>query len=194
MSDWDGEEVIAEKFVEWYVKLRESIKKDEADQTDLDDLQKILDGIPESYGGFYDLADMVEYATINFLFPKPFQSMAIGTNVKMMREELGYDDADVIERLLIRNLVVCWLKLEYEEQLHSYYCNKDGTGLSHQLDAHMKRLSMAQKHFRNACREYIRKKRWLPRIPDLKGVKSSNNDLKIKNVEDVTQSTDKGKK
>jgi hypothetical protein len=69
--------------------------------------------------------------------------------LKALREEMGYEGAPPVERLLISHAVVCWLRLNLCEIVAGHVLNQS---VSLTLAAFWeKRLSQAQRRFTRAC-------------------------------------------
>ena len=73
-----------------------------------------------------------------------------------MRQDLGYEEASALDRLLIDQVVLCWLRLHYVEFHHTAISNRD----------HWERkLSATQRRYLRACETLARVRRL--RLPSM---------------------------
>lgn len=82
-----------------------------------------------------------------------------------LKRELGYEDASPLERLLIQQAVLCWLKLNLVELNYSSVMKQSITltlGIYWE-----KRLTAAQKRFTRACETLARVRKLSRNIPAL---------------------------
>lgn len=85
--------------------------------------------------------------------------------VQALKKELGYDEAPMLERLLIQQAALCWLKLNLVELNYSSVMKQSIT-----LTLGMyweKRLSAAQKRFTRACESLAKVRRLTRGVPSM---------------------------
>lgn len=85
--------------------------------------------------------------------------------LQSLKSELGYDDAPVLEQLLIQHAALCWLKLNLLEMNYSSVMKQSIT-----LTLGMyweKRLTAAQKRFARACETLARVRKLARNTPAL---------------------------
>lgn len=58
-----------------------------------------------------NLSTMTTMSVIMRSFPAASTRTAIDTRLDLMRDELGYENANALERSLIQHVVLCWLRL-----------------------------------------------------------------------------------
>ena len=83
----------------------------------------------------------------------------------MLKKDLGYDDAPMLEQLLIQQAALCWLKLSLIELSYSGTMKQSIT-----LTLAMyweKRLSAAQRRFTRACETLARVRKLSRNTPAL---------------------------
>ncbi|REJ76262.1 MAG: hypothetical protein DWQ47_11655 [Acidobacteria bacterium] len=115
---------------------------------------------PEVCGQVSDLMKRVEN---KLLEDNPLVSEFIGLRILEMRDELGWEESSMLERLHIEQVCLCWLRLYLVESGHAYLL--DG---SHSLSAGRyweQRLDGAQKRFVRATNGLARVKKLLVSLP-----------------------------
>lgn len=106
-----------------------------------------------------DATTVVTNRLIKSLYGKPNGAGAMAANacINDVKHELGYDDAPMLEQLLIEHIVVCWLRLQSVE-----WCNLNHTEGAHSTSDGAywdKRLSAAQRRYLRACETLARVRR-----------------------------------
>ena len=87
------------------------------------------------------------------------------TDSQVLKKDIGYDNAPMLEQLLIQQAALCWLKLNLVELSYSGMMKQ-----SHTLTLGMyweKRLSAAQKRFTRACETLARVRKLSRNTPAL---------------------------
>jgi hypothetical protein len=77
--------------------------------------------------------------------------MAGEEHITYIRAEMGYHDAPMLEKLLIENIVTCWLRVQHYEQQLSFRQTNAAT-----IEFWERRLSVAQRRYLAACENLAR--------------------------------------
>ena len=80
--------------------------KPNPDKKDIQELQKWLEEYPEIWCLVFDISQVIESNLIERMVPQQAASLAIEKNVNAIRRDLGYEEATVIEVMLIDNIVL----------------------------------------------------------------------------------------
>jgi hypothetical protein len=75
--------------------------------------------------------------------------IAVAEYALSIRDDMGYHDAPIMEKLLIENIVTCWLRLQHYEQQVAF--RMQGNHSLTVLEFWERRLSMAQRRYLSAC-------------------------------------------
>jgi hypothetical protein len=130
------------------VELRALVQSAQGgDPSALPRIRDILDHRPEVWQHVGDLAALAEHAWIALLaadHPVAVESMK--RKVAEMKAELAGDDPTRIERLLVDQVVACWMEVSY---LESVSADPGHSSLS-QADFRLKRLESAQRRYLHA--------------------------------------------
>ncbi len=109
---------------------------------------------PALWRTYGDLASAAAQTVIDRLSPLPHLSESLKCGWKAMKDELGYLAAPPLERLLIEQVVLCWL--------HFYLVDLEYTAATAQsipldtADFWERRLSAAQSRYLRACQSLAR--------------------------------------
>jgi hypothetical protein len=74
---------------------------------------------------------------------------AIREQLLYIRDEMGYHDAPIMEKLLIEQIVTCWLRVQHCESIIAFMMGKDKSATV--LNFWENRLSMCQRRYLAAC-------------------------------------------
>lgn len=147
------------KVTKEFLNLLDKTNRSDPKEEDVAALRKCLRKNPE----LWRIAGDVAMITMDDLVQKVTSSPAMRESlyqgwIEMLRE-LGYPDATQLERLLIDQVVLCWLRLNY---LEYQYSNLDRSELLISQAAFWeKRLSASQRRFLRACEALARVRRLL---------------------------------
>lgn len=80
-----------------------------------------------------------------------------------LRKELGFEQADTFERLLIEHVIVCWFQMQFTSAVYStHYTESTSMDLKHYC---CRMLSAAQRRYLRACETLVRIRRMsLPQL------------------------------
>jgi hypothetical protein len=83
------------------------------------------------------------------LFEQEAPKLAAKANMEFIKENLGYDDAPMIEKLMIDNIVNCWFRQYWVEYQLAGFMGRD-VSMS-VVEWWEKRLSATQRRYLRAC-------------------------------------------
>lgn len=93
--------------------------KEKPAKKDLAELQGYLDSYPELWAQVFDLAQVVRDQITSGWIPQRAAQKAIAANIEELKAGMGYDQAPMVERLLIDNVVNTWLRCQWAEMMYS---------------------------------------------------------------------------
>jgi len=140
--------------VHQFLELTQGIDKEDPSPADIQALRQMLHDHPSLWRVCGDLASAAALTIINRLgtYPHITESLKFGWNA--MKNELGYPAAPPLERLLIEQVVLCWLQTYIIEGEYAAVMAK-----SIDLDTAdywERRLSAAQHRYLRACQSLAR--------------------------------------
>ena len=158
---------------------RDKAKAEEA----LAQLRECIQTVPNLWRITGDLALQAERQAIDRLSGGQFTKECIRRGLQSLREELGYDQSPAVERLLIEQIVLCYLRLHAVEQ---FYSNVHADQLTPTRSLYWEhRLSAAQQRYLRAC-EALQRVRKL-KLPALQVNIASNGGRQLNVAGEVTQ-------
>lgn len=132
-------------------ELREVLRrcnKKKPKAEDVAALQRLLRDIPDLWRAFGDMAAIAESHLIDSLDATVDIKESLRFGMEVMPKELGFTEAAPLEKMLIRRVVLCWVRLQLCE--YQYTSNeKEGRTLA-QGNYWEKRLSAVQGHYLRA--------------------------------------------
>jgi hypothetical protein len=141
-----------------YKKLSELVRnthKEKPTAEDLAELQRFFDDDPELWRATGNMARRTLDHLLRTYYPQSaYVQECVKRRVQGLRAELGYEESSPLERILIEQILVCWVNL-YVLEINS------ATKLceSHSRDTGLywdKRLTGAQRRFRRASESLAR--------------------------------------
>lgn len=147
-------------------ELRDLIDRAMADKPakkDLAELRKYIDFNPGLLSETISLAKVTQQAIIEKVATQPAIKLVVKDDVYMLERGLGMDQAPMIEKLIIQNIVNNWLRLQWVEY---QVTGNMGEGVSReQVGWWEKRLSITQGRYLRALETLARVRRMA--LPDL---------------------------
>lgn len=128
--------------------------KEHPEQKQVQALRNILAARPDLYTRVYDLAELTRGDLVGKITSSPGPRLAIKTNIDHMKQELGYDVSPMLERLLIDNLINCWLRYQWVEYHLAEYMGQECTYAT--IQYWEKRLSLTQARYLRAVETLAR--------------------------------------
>lgn len=145
-----------------FLALMRAVDKKKPAQADVDKLRQYLGKNPDHNEALGNLARVIENAIVTSRFSSRTLAVGIEEYCEHQRSELGYyDQASRIERMLIDNLIVCWLRL-YDAELR--FESKASLSLAEGLYWERK-LSSCQKRYLRAIETLAKVRRLLKDPP-----------------------------
>jgi hypothetical protein len=128
-----------------------SAKKPAAD--DLKLIKKMLITYPEFCVAIFDAAGTTQREIIKSMAggSQEVVRMAGEEQITYIRNEMGYHGAPMLEKLLIENIVTCWLRVQHYEQQLAFRQTNAAT-----VEFWERRLSLAQRRYLAACENLAR--------------------------------------
>lgn len=126
--------------------------------TALQDLRQALATHPGLWKLTGDIANQAQYLLVTKYTVQPVVQQSIIAGLEAIRRKLGWDQAPMLERLLIDQILTCWLNV-YDVQAR-YTLAHSQNNLSLALGEYWeKRLSAAQRRYLRACEALARVRR-----------------------------------
>lgn len=139
--------------------------KEKPDRKDVKALQAVLQRNPGIWREVGSLAVQNRSKLIKDMHITTAAAELIHASMETMAQELGYEDAPILEQMLIDQLLLAWLRLNlWEYQLTEM--ESQGMTLT-KADFWEKRISAAQRRFLRACETLARVRRLARNVPAL---------------------------
>ena len=139
-------------------------QKDPA-KKDLRELEKTFKEMSQLWKAVFDLGKVVRNRAIDNLRLPEVATLTIRTNITEMQRELGYQDAPALERLLIDNVLNCWVRLQWCE--FTYSSKMDSSMTFREGDYWTKLLNAAQRRYLRAAETLARVRKLTRNTPML---------------------------
>jgi hypothetical protein len=159
-----------------YLSSREDIDKvfeivkrtnrKDPDSKDVVELRKLLNTIPDLWRVAGDFADRARAQLIQRISGTPLIEESLKAGTTQICRNLGYDSAPEIERLLIEQVVLCWVRLNLLESRYTSFREQHTLTIA---QAHFleRRLNYAQRRYLRACETLARVRKIVRRTPAL---------------------------
>ncbi len=121
---------------------------------DLAALRAMLQENPELWRVAGDLAHTAALAVVAKMRAYPLVAESLKRGWDVMKDELGYQLASPLERLLVEQVILCWLHLNAAELEYADVIG--GSSFAHVVDHCERRLSSAQTRYLRACETLAR--------------------------------------
>ncbi len=149
-----------------FYDLLERTNKEEPDAEDLALLRTYLYGAPLLSSIAGDLAKTARNAIISGLTKSASRRESTEAYVTYIRNQLGHKSAPMLEKLLIEQVVISWLRL-YGTEISYSGIRSSGRLTPSRADYEERRLSAAQRRFLRACTALSRTRKMAGRTPGL---------------------------
>ncbi len=161
--------------------LIEKMDKENPDPKELALLRRAMREHPVLWDITGDLAKLAREEIITNLTKSAFGRESVRAYVKHVRSELGRQSAPMLEKLLMDQVLICWLRL-YGTEI-SYSGIRSSGRLTLDQGAHWeRRLSAAQRRFLRACTTLARIRKMAGRTPELMQVNIGAQQVNIAQV------------
>jgi hypothetical protein len=140
--------------VRQFLELIKSIDKDDPRPAHIQALRHMLRDHPDLWRVSGDLASAAAFNLADRLNSLPHISESLKCGWRAMKDDLGYPVAPPLERLLIEQVVLCWLHMYLVDLEYSTVTHKP---IDHASADHWeRRLSAAQRRYLRACESLAR--------------------------------------
>lgn len=130
-------------------------KPTKADRAELDRLLQAVPGVWIVAGDLIENTARKLIADSNAVYSVR-ASLDVGW--KQMQVDMAHPGDGALEKMLVQQVALCWLKLAYTERHHEYYLTHGNTTIT-QADFWERRLSAAQRRYLRACESLARVRR-----------------------------------
>ncbi len=132
---------------------------------DLSELEKWINTYPELWEAVFDIARVIEGNFIENITSIKAAVIALQKNTDEIRNGMGYEAASVMERMLIDDLVISWLGVQYcNYQLMVRMEREEKIVI---LEFWERRLSMSQRRYLHACETLAKVRRLMAGKPSV---------------------------
>lgn len=156
---------------EWSEELSAALGRVQKDKPTKTDKALITKFIQETPGGWMVYGDLYRNAiasTIKMMTGNKSSGWLLGVSLEKrldnLKADFGYNTGSPIERLLIEQICLCWLKLYWLENIFSQ--NYDKISLANTL-LYEKRLTLSQHRFNRAIETLAKVRRLASRTPEI---------------------------
>jgi hypothetical protein len=158
--------VDASKMTHELLELVRRAYRDKPDQKDLRELRRKLEEVPELWKGVFDIVEVIKSNLIDKAIASKAARLALESNISNLMRGMGYENASVLEKLLIENIIITWLRLQWVEYQMVVFMG-DGEVRMSVVEFWERRLSMAQRRHLRACETLARVRKLLMNGPVL---------------------------
>ena len=124
---------------------------------DLETLRHALRENPGLWRAAGDMADQAALAVVQSVHAAPLAKEVVRGNYEGLKGDLGYESASPLERILIGQVALTWLRLQILDQAYTHKTMTSGqTFTTEEGDYWERRLSAAQRRFFRACETLAR--------------------------------------
>jgi hypothetical protein len=117
---------------------------------DMDIIRQFLKDYPVLAKAVFPMAESTQDLIIkNLMGGQAVAETAVREQLLYIRDEMGYHDAPIMEKLLIEQIVTCWLRVQHCEGIIAFMMGKDKSATV--LNFWENRLSMCQRRYLAAC-------------------------------------------
>jgi hypothetical protein len=134
--------------------LIDRTNKEKPKPADVQELRRVLADSPKLWRVAGNMATLASEAAVNRWNATPFVKESVKRGMEVLRDDLGFADAPPLEKLLIEQVVLCWVNLHMLELVHN-----DRLAENHTTEAGLywdRRLSTAQRRFVRATESLAR--------------------------------------
>lgn len=124
-------------------------KAEKPKEEDLQKIREFLKDYPPMCKAVFALVESTQSLIIRNLMGVEVAEIAMEEYLVTIRDDMGYHEAPIMEKLLIENIVITWLCVQYCESQLALMIGKDRS--IKVLEFWERRLSMAQRRYLAAC-------------------------------------------
>lgn len=138
--------------------------KEKPDPKDLQALKRKMDEMPELWRAVFDMTQVIRNNLIERAISAKAAQSAIRKNVAILMDDMGYINSSAIEKLLIENVVITWLRLQWVEYQMIGFMGEGEVRMS-VVEYWEKRLSISQRRHLRACETLARVRKLISTRP-----------------------------
>ena len=140
--------------------------KEKPDKADLKELRKYLKENPFLHRAIFDLAKATQDNLVEKITEQDAAQIAIIAQIEQIRQDMGYADSPMLEKLMIDNIAMCWLRYNWVELQLAGFMGMAEVRFS-EIQHWDKRLSTAQHRYLKACETLARIRKITRKTPAL---------------------------
>lgn len=144
-------------------RLADTMNAQKPTKAQMAELREQLKEAPGLAAALGDLSRNIQYRIIRAIAPQPGLHIVLEARVKEIARELGAEAASPLERLLIDQVIIAWLRWQWAEV--NYQHNFEGSIAISKALYLEKRLSANQRRYLQAIESLARVRRLLRRAP-----------------------------
>jgi hypothetical protein len=142
-------------------ELYQLVDKKNPSEGDILAFRKELEKIPDLWRAFGDMCRQAELHLIDATGVPKSSKEAMSVGMDVVRRDLGQTTATPMERMIIEQIALCWLRLSIVEVMHADHHTASGTIGIPQADYWDRALSSAQRRYLRAIETLARVRRLL---------------------------------
>jgi hypothetical protein len=144
-------------------RLMATVNAQKPTKAQLAELRKTLEDVPEWADVLGDISGQLRYKIIESMAPQPGLHIAVRRQAEKMAKDLGVEQASLLEKLLIDQVVIAWLRWQSVEW---YYQRNFEQSITLTKAMYVeKRLTAAHRRYLQAIESLVRVRRLLARAP-----------------------------
>lgn len=143
-------------------RLVDTVNSQKPTKAQLTELREALEHAPSLVGVLGDMSTQLRYKIIEAMAPQPGLHIAVRKQAEQMAKELGAEQASPLERMLIDQVVIAWLRWQSVEWNYQHNFAQSIT-LTKGIYLE-KRLTAAHRRYLQAIESLARVRRLLSRV------------------------------
>ena len=140
--------------------------QEKPDKADLRELRKYLKENPFLHRAIFDLGKAAQDNLMEKMVSGEAAHIAMGAQIELIRQDMGYADSPMLEKLMIDNIAMCWLRYNWVELQLAGFMGMAEVRFS-EIQHWDKRLSTAQQRYLRACETLARVRKITRKTPAL---------------------------
>jgi hypothetical protein len=151
--------------VQEFLGLVDRAYQKKPDQKDLSLLRKWIRDYPNLWRVVFDTAQLIEDNLIKNMLQSEASKIALKKNTDDIREGFGYYQSPMMEQMLIDNIIISWLDVQYANYMIAIKAGINESMVI--LEFWERRLNIAQARYLRACETLAKIRRLSARNPTL---------------------------
>lgn len=136
--------------IDTFIALIKRCMKKKPAKEDLRELRKSLQKTPQLYMIVMDMGETIRLQLIQKAIDQKAAQFSIEAQTEVMRQGLGFEQSPLLEQMLIENVIICWLRLQWAEYQLTGFMGSGGSNSMSEITHWERRLSTAQQRFLRA--------------------------------------------